>query len=405
MIMNFNFNYKKILKYLLIFGIFYFVFNSVNTRAMEIVDNSNVLMGDATNSFSNVWNKGSINDAINLNYNSYISDLRDTIQNRAITQTNSTDFADFSNNYYYAIVLSFNRNNTTNKTVYMNLYYRSKQDGDFHFNFNFWATSALTNSTTVINGSFYPNVASNQIYSYGVTQRADGSNYATSTSAYQNNWEFHKNSSGSYYGSFSLDNNVFSVNFNTFLLKDSTSIATDFYIDCNINKSLYFGNLNFIIGSNRYNFETLTVNHLDGTTPITKNYSIDDVIFSSTFFPEPNIQDLGNNSFGINNNYVLVGFQDHSIFPIFERNIICPVDRLLTNDICYIYNTDIENFDFSNLNYNNRIRYFFGDNTNIPLRANYYYILTFRVYSPYNLSIQSIRASSGNISRTIKITT
>lgn len=392
--MNINFNFiRKFKKCILfiIFSLFCFLFFNINNASALVVEDSVVNVNISDYTFDDIWNKGSIDDLISLNVNQYVSNLRNDLRNVAITNTSSLDFEDFTDNYYYAIVASYNTNSSPNRVI-MNLYYLSKTNNEpFSFNFNFYSNSAysdlnsLNSSTTRIYAIIKPNVQINSLGKGAVQQFSDGTSYNILTNNnYNLEFEFRKGSNGTTYSTFTYSNNEFNVNFGRSLGLNHWSVPNAYYIDSNVSNDLYFNPINYFVNQNStYFFETMNLINSDN---VSSSYSFNDLLYldySGTIYDVPNIKDLGNNSYAINLNHIenIVASLDTNFTGF---NVMCPNDRDFVNGVCSIYNTDFPNFDANFTNFYNQLIYIFGS-SNLSISSGKYYILTFRLYTSYYL--------------------
>lgn len=401
--MTMNFNYKKIFKYFFIGFLCYLLFKSCSVGATgTFLDNDVNIITPNNTELADVLYKGNFDDLNSyFNQNFGITDFStyvDNFKSKVATQMGYSTFDLLSNDYYFIIQYHY-RVNYFNGTLVTNIFLYKKTDIDSSSFVPYLSVKTENNVSSLNSNTSYNVIIRPNSYQYSFSSDIRKTNFSNdfnlNNNAYNFNFTCSRNSS------------FCSTTFNSTTLTPSLNIAgfinngePVWYDTNNPDFDFKFGTHRFSTSaSNVYFFQYLKINNSSNT------YNIDDVIadIDLSIMEPPNVQNLGNNSFGINNNYINVSFIDSSVSPTIYNVIKCPADRNLINDICYIYNSDIENFNFSNTEYYNFARYFLGDNTNIPLREGYYYIITVRIYTPFNLKISNIRVSSGNLNSPVTI--
>lgn len=415
--MTINFNFKKYFKYFIIFLLCYIILHAfTNAKALSYNNGS---LNISTGSFDNITDmlssggesdlKTYFNDNVvnNGSIDNYITDLHTSIY----TASGYNSFNDFEEDNYYAIVYYWVNNGIYNTFVY----YTDKENGQFHFNLvaDSQSSSSIAYNTEIrftyapdMYSSYFNGNLSTLVYSglYGTYNNNliyTGPNTWNPIFVTYCQNQYRPDCTTTWNGNTS----TLTAPIGTFI----SNTGRKFFYESNMSLDLYLDTYSYRYSSNndtaRYFHNYYINNGLNNSTdlPYTLGDFLTTLFDSGPVYVSPNVQNLGNNSYGINNNFVSVSFIDSSISPPNNTIIECPNDRDLINNICYIYNSDVEDFDFSNTSYHNSVRYFLGDSTNIPLRENYFYIATIRIYTPYNLKISNIRVSSGNLNSSVTI--
>ena len=377
-----NFNYKKFFKYVFICLFVILLSNSCDVKALSNGKIANIITYD-NQDFTTAMYKGNELDFISyydVNFNfdinsTFISD----IHNYILTQNGYSTWENFSNDYYY-ILAYFPNINGTGKGVNAKFYAREKTSGTFDLAFSV-NSDTRSNPGTSYNTNIYfaPNVVSTDL----------DLNYSFSFGNI-NSYSFSSNN----YGSAIIQTSCSGSSTSCSQQYDSTSgvMRVDFYkyihngghplfYDYNFNFNFVFNEIKYTtLYSSYYSYSLLDVNG-------TGTNGFNDVLGGVDFFTinSPNIQDLGNNSYGINVNTISNVFLDFTGNS--STSITCPNDTPFANNTCYLYNSDIDNFDSTNTNVSNSAIWYIGDNNTISLDSSKYYVLTFRLYTDYNLDI------------------
>lgn len=394
--MTINFNFKKYLKYIFLALLCYILFNSfTNVKAWTDLssdyivnytndDNSNIasflIKGD-TNDFNNLL----ITEFNNNDFNSYY----DSVKSVVATQLGYASWELFTNDYYYITDLWFVPNsNFTSGSISINFYWCKKDSANASlFNLSM-ATTTRSSSTPTINTNLTYWTQFGAIYRQG-----NGLHFTRSIN------DFYLGAGNRYYNwdygllGFIKECKSSNIGCNVRDYDSSTKTLTinfsdnngDFihYVDSNKEQlNLYFAKVNAFLQNTDYLFQKAILNDNSSNIynlvePIATN-----VLSKLIIIPE-NVQQLSNNALGVTVNTVsntLTGFYTNPTYSTF-----CSNQRPFVNKVCNIYASDILEQDRVNSNYINEIGFYFNKNE-ISFQGNYK-VVTFRLYTPYNLKI------------------
>lgn len=401
MAMNYNFRFKKFLKYFFLGVLCYLLFNSINAKALSYNNGS---LNINTGSFDNItdmlssggetdlktyFNDNVVNDG---SIDNYITSLHTSIY----TASGYNSFNEFEEDNYYSIVYYWFNGGIYNTYVY----YTDKENGQFHF--NLVADSQSSSSiayNTEIRFSYVPSMYSSY-FSGNLSTLVYSGLYGT----YNNNLTYTgPNTWSSVFTTYCRNQyrpdctTTWNGNTSTLTAPIGTFIANTgrkFFYESNMSLDLYLDTNSYQYTSNndtsRY-FHNYYINGgLNNATDLP--YTLGE--FLTTLFdlteyveiPEANVNSLGNNSFGVNTNYVSNIFLDEANDN--STTINCPTDRGFIGNVCYLYSSDITDFDVNNTDVRNASYWFVysSDNT-LYLDYEKYYIFSFRLYTSYNLDI------------------
>lgn len=396
-----NFNFKKYLKYFILFLLAYLCLHSfTDVKAYSNLSDNYIVdfnTRDYTNlqSFFNHGNADNLDSYYTINFNkpNFLS-YYDKIKQKIATYRGYNSWNDLLNDYYF--ISMFRVQDTSSH--YLDIFiYLCRRDSSTVNLFNPAIAAAARNTSSPNNDTeFY--ISFGAMYAnYGYYWQVDPDDFNSlpgDSEGIRYLQYFCKNDNNylckSFTGGYNDSDNITHIYLRT---DNRINVINNFYDSNKSNLSLYFSNLGSSQFTNNYVYQKAILNNNTNNvfsliTPLVDNFI--------TPLVNANIQDLGNNSYGVNSNYVSISsiYSNSSDY----NTISCPGVRSFNNDICYVYSSDIMNFDINNTSLVNRVRYFLESSNSISVNSSDYYILTLRVYSPYNLSISSLYLSSGNTS-------
>lgn len=366
-----------------------FAYNSFTQNVNLITLNSEELNKEIYRGNDVALNNYIIGNYSNNDFYTYYNKVKQSVA----TAKGYNDFNSFTQDYYYLahfqlVVSSSTGSVYTNPNLNINFYVIRKDSSNLS-NFKLlYGVSSLSGGTLNTSNSFrnYLQMERNTYESrYGfqesINNLGTSTGSITSAGGYQYFFDCVSNPGNEINTcNFNISNNQLNLN-----IYRKLNGGLLYYYDSNYNFKFYFGVLPVAYNiTSYYWFENLKINN-------SSVFSLGDIIAEPEIIISPNIQDFGSNSFGFNSNYTLIKPNYNS-----SNSVICPNNRDYDNGICYLYNTDIENYDNTDTSLHHFVRFYLGDNTNIPLRNNYYYIFTFRIYSQYNIPISQLRVHSGS---------
>lgn len=388
--MTINFNFKKYIKYIFIAIVCILFFNSCNVKALNYVNPSyrlNLVLGGLD--LNDLLYAGNGNDLANFYYDNFNTDFGENyvndVKDYVINTLNYNSFSDFENDYYYIISYRVWDQNNAGYSPYSlsaNMFYVDKSVGTFDIVLEAYSIYSSIGSSNAANFRLSPSI-NDSLGSAFVFNRLDynGTYNFTGSVGTITGFRTLQCSYNYTYCRATKSNGVYNAYFVDYF-ETSTNRQ---YFDSNFEFDFVYDSSKFYVSSpdGNYYFTDMTINNTE--TIYNFGDKIGDGNAGSVSFTPPNIVDLGNNSYGYNFNSI------SNIFLDFSNNtsttINCPSDRDFLGNVCYLYSSDIENFDNTNTNVSNSALFFLGGSTNLSLNSNKYYVMTFRVYTSYNLDI------------------
>lgn len=396
--MTINFNFKKYLKYLFI-GILCYIFlhscSSVKAYSeLDVKYKVNFINEKNTDisSFLIKGNTSNLDSYLSINYNiNNFNNYYDDIKTRIYSQLGYSSWETFTDNNYFISLFRvepwpFVSSNTNHLNFH---FYYIPKNNDNADKFNLSLGASIRSTTNInANQTYYIQIGAVNWTGHNSFQSNDddfSNHLLTYNSTKPVGFGFthlcipNDNQYGCIVSDYNSSNYILSL-----MLTNSNRFDKGMYLyftDTNKpNLAITAGGV-ASLGNSDYRFKKFMLSN--NTNNI---YSLGDVLsyVDSFNITKPNIQDLGNNSYGINFNSIDNIYLD--FYNDISSRINCTNDRDFIGNVCYIYSSDITNFDVNNTNVSNSVIFYLG-NSNIILDSSKYYILTFRLYTGYNLDI------------------
>ena len=341
-------------------------------------------------------NDDTLNNYIVGNYNNNdFYTYYDKVKQSVATAKGYTDFSSFTEDYYYLahfqlIVSSSSGTVYSNPSLSINFYVIRKNSSDLS-NFKLLYGVSSLNGGTLNTSNSFRNYLQMERGTYenrygfqeSINNLSSSNGSITAAAGYQYFFDCVFNiGSDVNTCKFTISNNNLNLN-----IANRLNGGLLYYYDSNFDFDFYFGVLPTAYNySNYYWFEKLKINGGDTI------FQLNDIVAAvpNSDIPISNVTNFGNNSFGVNVNYVdnVVSSLD-SNFTSFDY--ICPNDRQFINGVCNIYFSDFTDFNTNFTNFYNQAIFVVGASPDsLVLKSNKYYILSFRLYTTYNLDIDSL---------------
>lgn len=389
--MTIHFNFRRYIKYIIIFLLAFVCMHSfTNVKAWSNLSDQYIVnyINEDNESLAKFLIKGDT-DKLNSyltqnNLATGFSGYYERVKNKVATDLGYSSFENFEQDYYYITDIWLSPSSSSTRYVQLSFFYCLKSSSNASlFNLSM-ATTVRSNSTPTVNANqtYYTQFGAiyrtNSYYFYQQFEHLDNTTFDSVTSGSFGQHVITCNSSSTYCQvvDYNSTDKTLSLEFKN---ADGRFLH---YVDTNKSQlDLYFAKVNAMLTSNDYVFQKSILNDNSNTVynliePIATN-----VLSRITIIPE-NIQQLSNNSLGITVNTIfnsLVGFGSNSSFGAW-----CSNDRPFVNKTCNIYYKDFVEQPID-ADYINEVGFYFNKNE-ISLQGNYK-VVSFRLYTPYNLQV------------------